>query len=41
MKNASHLCSLTWVAKQGSVVVMTVKSETGLSNYLCGEQKGN
>lgn len=41
MKYVCHLCSLTWMAKQGSIVVMTVKAETGLSKNLCGEWEGS
>lgn len=37
MKYVWRLCSLTCVAKQGSIVFMTIKAETGLSKDVCGE----
>lgn len=41
MKYVCRLCSLTGVAKQGSIAVMTIKAETGSSKDLRGEWEGN
>lgn len=41
IKYVWHSCSLTWVAKQGSVAVMTIKPETGSSKDSWGEWEGN
>lgn len=41
MKYVWHLSNLSWLAKQGSAVVMTIKAETGSSKNPRGEWGGS